>query len=76
MNENVHVMIAWLLTCFTSYSVPIVNGDWRAMADHHVVFSQDRMSPSGGVLRDAAHGGQAHKPDQVQLSAGSVKHIQ
>ena len=48
------------------------------MTDHHVVFSEDRMSPGGGagVLRDAAHGGQAHQPGQVQLSAGSVKHIQ
>ena len=55
-----------------------MNGDWRAMADHHVVFCQDRMSPGGGagVLRDAAHGGQAHEPGQVQLPVGSVKHIQ
>ena len=55
-----------------------MNGDWRAVADHHVVFSQDRMAPGGGagVLRDAAHGGQAHEPGQVQLPVGSVKHIQ
>ena len=44
-----------------------MNGDWRAMADHHVVFCQNRMSQRGGagVLRDAAHGGQAHEPGQV-----------
>jgi hypothetical protein len=56
------------------WSVPILNGDWRAVVDLHVIMIVDRLH--AGVLRDGGHIGQADEPCQVQPGGWSVKQVQ
>ena len=62
----------------TSWSVSVIYGDWRAVANHHIVFLTCRLHPAGaaGVLGNAAHSCKTPEPGQMKLARGSVEQVQ